>query len=172
MKFLEKNLEQIIFESDKMALAKRGLGIYGKLLRQLKIGNYGISDLVEIRKPWYSEEDKKHYKGEIIVYELKQESISFSTLSQAIGYLKGIRTFLERKGIDNYFNYRIILIGAELDLYSSFCYLPDFFTFYNNYELDIDECSQFGIDLCKYNYDFDGIKFEFISDYNLRDKGF
>ena len=45
MTFLEKDLEQIIFETPKEKLQEKGLVIKGKLLRQIKIGNYGIADL-------------------------------------------------------------------------------------------------------------------------------
>ncbi len=44
MKFLEKDLEQIIFESGMDSLNERGLYIRGKRLRQVRIGNYGIAD--------------------------------------------------------------------------------------------------------------------------------
>ncbi len=40
MKFLEKDLEQIIYSADKELLAQRGLEINGTLIRQLRIGNY------------------------------------------------------------------------------------------------------------------------------------
>jgi hypothetical protein len=46
MNFLEKNLEDIIFETHENKLRDRGLEISGKKLRQLRIGNYGIADMI------------------------------------------------------------------------------------------------------------------------------
>ena len=61
MKFLEKDLEQIIFESGRDSLRERGLSISGKLLRQLRIGNYGIADLVEFVRPQYELPDRQFF---------------------------------------------------------------------------------------------------------------
>ena len=51
MKFLEKDLEEIIwdaYKNDKLSLINnRGLFINGLIKRQLRIGNYGIADLVQ-----------------------------------------------------------------------------------------------------------------------------
>ena len=87
MKFLEKDLEDIIFEAPREELAKRGLHIEGKMYRQLRIGNYGIADLVTIQRPIMIPDGKNYYDfdvqvecdddtGEIMIYELplKKES--------------------------------------------------------------------------------------------------
>lgn len=44
--FFEKTLEDIIFNTDNELLCEHGLLISGKKLRQVKIGNYGIADLI------------------------------------------------------------------------------------------------------------------------------
>lgn len=44
--FLEKTLEDIIFETSNDDLKERGLWICGNKKRQVKIGNYGIADLI------------------------------------------------------------------------------------------------------------------------------
>ena len=55
MKFLEKDLEEIIFETSNKELNERGLFVYGKKYRQLRIGNYGVADLVVVdRTPNYA----------------------------------------------------------------------------------------------------------------------
>jgi len=171
MKFLEKDLEQIIYDADKELLAEKGLYINGKLKRQLRIGNYGIADLVEFRRPYYHPYFNNMIKGEIIVYELKQDKIGISAFLQALGYIKGIKTYLEEKGISDKYHYSIKLIGKEIDNNSTFVYLTDF--------LDLDTCEthidlESKLSLCNYlySYDFDGIKFKTVSGYNLINKGF
>ena len=93
MKFLEKDLEDIIWESDNIKLRKRGLSINGIKKRQLKIGNYGIADLVTCYK---SINDFNN--GLIVtVYELKKEKAGISAFLQALRYCKGIK-LIYRKG--------------------------------------------------------------------------
>ena len=116
MEFLEKDLEEIIYLSDKFRLDKRGLSLHGKLKRQFRIGNYGVSDLVEIIRPKC--ENKIFYKGTINILELKKDKIGVSTFFQALNYLQGIKTYLEQRSFDHYFNYKITMIGKELDFNS------------------------------------------------------
>ena len=170
MKFLEKNLEQIIFESDKDNLQDKGLYIGGKLFRQLKIGNYGISDLVEYSRPYYNEVLNKMYKGKITVYELKQEKIGVSTFLQALGYLKGIRKFLENRGTDDYYDYEIVLIGSELELNNNFCYLTDFMYVVGDSEFYDDP--SLGLSIFTYDYKIDGIEFKRSLGYYLKNNTF
>jgi hypothetical protein len=172
MTFLEKDLEQIIYDADKELLAEKGLSIYGKLFRQLRIGNYGIADLVEFRKPEYNYNRKFHYKGEIIVYELKQNKIGISAFLQALGYIKGIKDYLKIKGSDDEYNYRIVLIGKEIDLSSNFIYLNQFIS-NENLGNSLDSFSEFNLNNYIYSYSINGIEFNSISDnYSLTDKGF
>ena len=49
MSFLEKDLEDIIFETDNDLLFEHGLFIDGQKKRQVRIGNYGIADLITCR---------------------------------------------------------------------------------------------------------------------------
>ena len=85
MNFLEQNLEQIIFESDRNDLKDCGLAISGKLLRQKRIGNYGIADIISV--------EKINNLGfpilKITVYELKRDIINNDSFLQALSYLKG-----------------------------------------------------------------------------------
>ena len=59
MRFLEKDLEQIIHESGMDQLNERGLPIDGKMFRQMRIGNYGIADLITVTRPMYETIDQK-----------------------------------------------------------------------------------------------------------------
>jgi hypothetical protein len=79
MKFLEKDLEQIIWDADKEILSERGLNLDGKLKRQLKIGNYGIADLIHFKRPvsYYDKQENKRFNvenGLIEIIELKNEN--------------------------------------------------------------------------------------------------
>ena len=171
MDFLEKDLEEIIYLSDKESLSDRGLHLTGELKRQLRIGNYGIADLVEFKRPYYHPYHEKIMKGEINIIELKNKKIGVSTFFQALNYLKGIRTYLDTKNIEHHYNYRITLIGRELDLTSSFCYLG--YLFDNDLsDTCIYEENKTCIDLYKYNYSINGIEFSSIYNYNLIEKGF
>ncbi len=171
MKFLEKDLEQIIYDANKELLAEKGLYIRGKLLRQLRVGNYGIADLVEFKRPYYHPYYKRTIKGEVIVYELKQDKIGISAFLQALGYLKGIKSFFENKGIEDNYHYSITLIGKEIDTASTFIYLTDFLQL-DISESDIDSESKFTLLNYLYSYDIDGIKFNQIEGYDLLSKGF
>jgi hypothetical protein len=173
MKFLEKDLEQIIYTADKTELENRGLPIFGKLKRQVRIGNYGVADLIEYSKPSFIQPWGRHEKGNITIYELKQEKISVSAFFQAIRYVKGILRYLEKCKNDSkhHYNYNIVLIGRSICFDSSACYLSDIFPAGHG---DIDAFSHYSvsISLYTYEYDVDGIKFKEVSGYKLTNEGF
>jgi hypothetical protein len=171
MKFLEKDLEEIIYLSDRDKLSDKGLTDYGKFYRQLRIGNYGVSDIISISKPYYHSGFKTKMKGIITIYELKKDKVSVSSFFQALGYLKGIITYLEKRNKDHLFNYEICLIGKEIDLDSTICYLPSIFNF-DISENDIDLQSKTSVKIYTYNYTIDGLEFNSCEDYNLINKGF
>lgn len=171
MKFLEKNLEQIIFDSDKTRLEERGLTINGKLLRQLRIGNYGIADLIEYERPYYHKGMGEMIKGQITVYELKQEKVGVSAFLQALGYIKGINSYLNKRGLGNNYNYNIILIGSEIDTSSSIVYLSDLIC-QKTYETKIYNDSTLSFTIYNYEYRLDGIYFKEYYGYKLTNEGF
>lgn len=178
MDFLEKDLEEIIYLSDKDALSDKGLHLSGVLKRQFKIGNYGIADLINVYKPYFSRsvkfDDKYHVihnKGIIEVIELKKDKIGVSTFFQALNYVKGIKSYLEERNCSELFNFKIVLIGKSVDLNGSFCYLADLFNLQTDNSYIEDECVV-SVDLYTYSYDLDGIKFKQIHRYNLINKGF
>jgi hypothetical protein len=163
MTFLEKDLEQIIFESGIDSLQEKGLDISGKLLRQMKIGNYGVADLISFSRP-FNEYYKDRYilhKGMITIYELKRDKISISSFLQALGYVKGVISFLEKKGIRHHYIVNMCLIGREIDKNSSLIYIPEL--------LYIEEGS---ISFYTYQYNIDGIKFKHEYGYQLNNEGF
>lgn len=165
MEFLEKDLEQIIFEADKDLLKKRGLNIEGKMFRQLKIGNYGIADLVTIKKPKYCEITGEHHPLEITIYELKKEKIGISTFLQALRYAKGIDSYVDNKyNLDISPIYKIVCVGKDIDKKSSFIFLSDFFKG--------NEGEVFSLENYTYKYGIDGLFFQSITGYKLVEEGF
>jgi hypothetical protein len=130
IEFLEKDLEDLIFNSERDELEKRGFPLIGKLKRQVKIGNYGICDLIEIRRPEYSKSAEIHKKGLIIIHELKKDSISVSAFLQAVRYTIGVKSYLDQRGSLYHFNLGISIIGTSYSSSSEIFYFPELFKFY------------------------------------------
>lgn len=181
MDFLEKDLEQIIYEANNEQLLS--LRLNGKRLRQLRIGNYGISDLVFVEKIYgnYLFFDKislNYYERildiglEITVCELKKDKIGISAFLQAVNYCKGIKEYLLKRGFNNFY-FKILLLGRNIDNSGSFIYLSDLFD--NNLD---DESSVFcnnsirDISFFTYSYGFNGLKFLEHENYHLCNNGF
>ena len=168
MNFLEKDLEEIIFDNLKTTKRReqlyfRGLEfdyktVYG-IKRQLHIGNYGKADIVFLNKQIC---DKKEiiFDKKITIVELKKDNINLGTLLQASRYAKGIKIFLEEREKEKYL-FEIILIGKNIDDNSDWVYLFDI--------LDISN-----VHIYKYVYNIDGISFQKINlhDYSLTNNGF
>lgn len=173
MNFLEKDLEEIIYNADKEMLTERGLPYhpFETFKRQLKIGNYGIADLVSFKKPYYNQYLKHKFKGNITIHELKKDRISISTFLQAANYLKGIKSYLEQRDLDQNYDYTIRLIGKDLDMNSSFVYLPDIINSFS-YDHSIERESCLKLELYTYKYHIDGISFKEITGYKLINEGF
>lgn len=149
MNFLEKNLEDIVFETPNDKLHERGFFLFGEKKRQVRIGNYGIADIIT-----YFRRENKMF---INVLELKKDKVSIETLLQAVNYVKGIKRYLDRRACSFDISIRITLIGKEVDNSNSFCYFPDIF---NN------------IDVFTYEYQFDGIFFHQETGFKLTNEGF
>lgn len=163
MHFLEKDLELIIWEADNDLLKDKGLNIEGKKIRQLRIGNYGIADIVTFKR--------KYMHGcfpflEITIYELKKEKVGIGAFLQAIKYCKGIKTYLKEKKPNLDFNLKIVLASKEVDLDGSFIFLTDLI--YNEYEFGYLT----SVDFYSFKYDINGIVFKNEKEYNLIHKGF
>lgn len=171
MEFLERDLEEIIFNANLSDLEERGLRMELQRKRQFKIGNYGIADIIGLEKPLYHTFFKIHLKGTITIYEFKKDAINISAFLQAIRYLKGVKRYLEKRGLDKNYNYKIVLIGRTLDLNSSFSYLPDLIC--NGYnETNIDDVSDFNLELYTYSYGLEGLNFSQETGYKLINEGF
>lgn len=165
MKFLEKDLEDIIWESNNEKLEKKGFSIKGKKIRQLRIGNYGISDIITVEKQY------NKYCLEpfllITVFELKKEKAGISAFLQALRYCKGIKTYLEIKKPNINFNFKIVLCAKEIDTNSDYIFLCDFIK-----EHHVKYSSLISIENYSYVFDLDGIIFKKESNYDLTNNGF
>lgn len=150
MKFLEKNLEDIIYESDNERLNQRGLPIKGAKLRQVKLGGYGVADLITIeREPVCSNNKYYGHNIHITIYELKQIEIGYSALGQCCRYQQAITEIIEKYKPIGYkiYNYTIdmVLIGYQITKGNDFCYVAN-----NDHFLRV----------YLYDYGLDGITFE------------
>lgn len=171
MQFLEKDLEQIIYETSIGKLAEKGLYVGSKRIRQLKIGNYGIADIVGHSRPRIFEPMSRMHKGIITVYELKQNVLNVNVFLQGLKYIKGIMQYLEKRNLYYNYNYELVLIGKTVDLNSSFVYMADIFQQELN-EVDTDCTSLFSFSMFTYNFDIDGISFKQVENYSLTNHGF
>jgi hypothetical protein len=163
MQFLEKNLEDIIFETDNSLLYERGLFIMGRKKRQVRLGNYGISDLITVSiKQLPHKERYLHFT----VYELKQDLVNINTFLQGIGYCKGLKSYLDKNKDYDLYTISLVLIGKNLDKGGNFPFLPDL--------IKCDEFSPDGISLSiyTYTYEFNGIQFQEHDGYTLTNEGF
>lgn len=161
MNFLEKDLEDIIWESDNEKLQERGFFIYGKKLRQLRIGNYGIADLITYEKVRFLDE----VYFDITVYELKKEKAGISAFLQALRYCKGISTYLDEKKPNILYRLNIILCAKQIDTESDYIFLTDLIK--NESHGYLNSVLNFS-----FTYNIDGILFKREEDYNLSNKGF
>jgi len=162
MNFLEKDLEDIIWESDNEKLQQKGFFIRGKKLRQLRIGNYGIADLVTYKK--VSDVFEPPYL-DITVYELKKEKAGISAFLQALRYCKGISTYLDEYKPSIDYKLNIILCAKQIDVESDFIFLTDLL-YSNDYSV-LNTLRNFS-----FTYGIDGIQFKIEKGYNLSNKGF
>jgi hypothetical protein len=161
MKFLEKDLEQIIFESGRDSLREKGLPVYGKMFRQLRIGMYD------------GPQRKYFVPGQITIYELKKDQIGIASFLQSLNYVKGIQRYLEKKGKQEKYIINLVIIGKELDKTGSFCYIHNLLSIKNEYydlESNLSESGE--ISFYTYEYTLDGLKFNYESEYVKNDEGF
>lgn len=139
MNFLEKDLEDIIFENDNDLLCERGLPISGIKMRQVNLGDYGIADLLTVERV------PELNTLAVTVYELKKGKINTDALLQLSRYITGIKEYLIHRGSKCRVNIRGILIGDQIDTKTDFTFL---------YNLLEDIVSAYS-----YNYELDGMYF-------------
>lgn len=177
MDFLEKDLEEIIFNAKISDLEERGLRMELQRKKQFRIGNYGIADIVGFERPYYHTHFSNHCKGTITVYELKKDKVNVSTFLQAVKYLKGIQSYLDKQkkyAFDSsYFNYKIVLIGKSIDKESSMIFLPEIINKTFIEESDVIGCDPIlNLEIYTYSYHIDGLQFNEVKNYVLSNEGF
>lgn len=154
MNFLEKDLEDIIYDSlkedtvfgienpNREKLFKRGfprLNFYGnaRILRQPNFGVYGRPDLVHVNQDKHPQKDL--YFLDINVFELKRGELKVEHLMQLSKYLTAVKRLLSKLGIYNA-DVKGYLIGQNiLDTSWVFLYdylMPDVNVYTYSYELD------------------------------------
>lgn len=163
MEFLENDLEEIMFNSSINQLNEKGLYLYGIPKRQLRIGSYGIADLVYFTREFNGCTGDPQVK--INVVELKKDKIGISAFLQALRYVKGISRYLEKRNVSFEYIFEITLIGRTLDMNSSYSFLTDFIE--SNEHGYISNISNF-----TYSYSIDGLVFNHEKGYKLTTEGF
>jgi len=180
MDFLEKDLEDIIWENlgkeNVRKLYDKGLDLFSIIneinssqdiiesplmkYRQLKIGNYGIADIVLVEKNY-----DYGFKGEIVpgidiyIIELKKGKIDLNAIKQTYRYKIGIERYLRQRGIKLH-NIKIypVVIGKKINEDHDWVYMAE----------SLDNLRVFS-----YNYAIDGLSFEEETFYyHLIDEGF
>ena len=152
--FLERDLEQIIYETDQTELTNRGLHClyYDKIFRQVNLGAYGVADIITV----------KYRKGScrqfcVTIYELKQSEINVSTLMQCCRYLYAIKDFISNNYPDYptlNLEYKIVIVGERINTNSDFTFLLS----------SMPNTSAF-----TYKYKFNGISFAEHGEYAITD---
>lgn len=165
MNFLEKDLENIVWEADNIKLREKNLPINGKKIRQLKIGNYGVCDILTYDREYLDFCETSPYLR-ITIYELKKEKIGISAFLQSLKYAKGVKAYMEEHKPNIDFTIDIVLCAKNIDLSGEFVYITDLIHSYQNFGFINN------IDFYTFEYLIDGINFIRHSDYNLIHKGF
>lgn len=163
MTISEKELEDLIFNADPKDLDDRGLSIVGELRRQVRIGNYGVADMVvyDRGRAYFDYNKSPYYQNpQLKIIELKKDEINISAFMQAIRYAKGIKRYFKYKKYTD-FDLTIMLIGSNIKLDSDFIYLADL--------INSDEIR---LEIYTYSLHLDGIYFKLHSGYCLTNEGF
>ncbi len=158
MNLLEKDLEEVIFNTSREKLYDRGLPVFGKMVRQLKLGKYGILDLLTVTRnvaPW-----EKFLT--FTIYELKKDTIGVSAFFQSVAYAKAIQEFMKTYRPNIFFNIEICLIGKSIDTTGSFCFLPDLFSYTEPFHIQGQVTN---VSFYTYHFSIDGFSFKEHSGY-------
>lgn len=153
MNFLERNLEDIIYENSltkegREKLRERGLVVEGKMYRQVDIGGFGRIDLLECG---FTKNKNNILVPYTIIYELKRNEISVEALMQACRYVCGIKSHLTeyipmemigKRGRPSLF---VKLIGEKFNNTTDFMFL------YSNMRRFVEAYT--------FDYNIDGISF-------------
>jgi hypothetical protein len=167
MKFLEKNLEDIIYKNLQTAEGREKLldkGLYTvdkgfsgdswKVKRQVNFSTYGIADIIEFKVQrigsYKNSIIKKAYHVDINIYELKKDKIDKDSLLQVLRYKAAVQDIIDymnaRNGIGLTADIDCILIGNQIEKGDM-----------SHAAWNLDK-----VTVCLYNYDIDGLRFHFV----------
>lgn len=176
MNIKEKDLEEIIFEADNETLNRKGFFINeGKKYRQLRIGSYGVADLVIVSRQYHTDfvYDRKQ-RGfvpaeipelKIDIVEIKKDKAGIGAFLQAVRYAKGIKQYMLQRNFSNRFSLGIILLAPKIDTDGSLIFLNDLiYSEEKGYISSINMYSVF--------YGIDGPTFTSEDSYKLTDENF
>lgn len=136
MTFSEKELEDFLYyyleDSNPNAiddLQSRGMFVDATesmiFIRQLDLQPYGIADIVG--HDIYCVDGTLF--ANIFIFELKKDKIDYLALGQGYRYLRAFDVQIEEKarelGVEIVKNYKVFLVGTEIDTSSDFCFLPN-----------------------------------------------
>lgn len=153
LNFLEKDLEDIIFETDNNILKNRGLSIRGYKFRQVNMGLYGVADIININKSYFDTNGLETLPFlKINIIELKKDAVDINTFFQSIKYARYLQLYFEKRDID--IRIEFTLIGKYIDTKNEFCYLSSVFD---------------NVKFYTYKYQHDGIYFHYRCGYQISD---
>lgn len=168
MDFLEQNLEDIVFNTPANKIISRGFTSYlndAHTYRQLRLGNYGVCDIVQFsRSCEHLEECPGYYYTQHVidvhVIELKKGDIDIDALIQAVRYCKGVLEYIEDvRGLECKVQFSVSLVGSKINT-SDFVYMSELL-----------QEDNFCLNFFTYKYDFDGISFKSDGGYRLTNSG-
>jgi len=135
MNVLEKEIEEIVFQSENYLLAERGLDLHNHKMQQVNFGSYGIADMICWNR-------RDTFEGKMLcfqVVELKKDLIDVNTLMQASKYAKAINENVSKFNLDRTaIDIEIILIGKKIQTNGDFVFLADFIDNLSIYIYEID----------------------------------
>lgn len=168
MNILEKDLEEIIEKASFEELYKKGIYLQGICKRQLKIGNYGVADLIYFSRDYDCDYRNEKYINtnylNINICELKKDKAGISAFLQAVRYAKGIQHYLEKRKFYN-FKIEITLIAPKIDTSSDYIFLTDLIS--SNVNGCINKVNNYSFKYC-----LNGIEFQREERYYLSNTGF
>lgn len=137
MNILEKEIEDIVFETSNETLSSIGLDLLPNKMRQVNLGSYGISDIICWGIVW----KKYPYNRDIHIQivELKKDLVDVNTMMQSARYEKGIKLFINQFNlVDTEIHIEHILIGKKVQTNGDFMYLLDSNDKYSVFTYSID----------------------------------
>lgn len=159
MKFLEKDLENILhreFATNGGYDLTENRGLYLddniiKVLRQRKIGEYGVADMITAHKSY----EYGVPSLVLTVIELKKDRLNIFCLEQLMRYMRGVDRYLKVRGIKRY-KVKGLLIGSGV--------VGGDWVFMENFMDDVT--------IQSYQYNVDGIRFNLEHGFRKGKEGF